>query len=312
MSPPPRERDALTIDLLDDPADARRALAFLASAAAAADAPLVDETEEARLDRLASGARDPGWYPLLARRAGMPLGYAGVVLPGGPGGTARGDVAVDRDHPGFTDTTAALFAALRRLVAERAGAGRLCLWLRHATDADVAAAAGAGNRVDRRLEVLGRDTSQPVPPPHLPDNVRVRAFHPGDAGEVVALLAAAYAGTPEESWDRDRFEARRRLDWFAPDDLLVAEDEDGGLAGLHWTKRRPDGRGEVYNLAVHPTRHGSGLGRALLRAGLRHLHGRGCEEVILWVDQANRAAVGLYTAEGFTRRWVDLALTPTA
>jgi mycothiol synthase len=79
------------------------------------------------------------------------------------------------------------------------------------------------------------------------------------------VLAAAYAGTAEQGWDLERFEERRRLPWFRPEDLLVAElddSEDGpALAGLHWLKRRDERTGEVYNLAVHPDAQGHRWGR---------------------------------------------------
>ena len=76
---------------------------------------------------------------------------------------------------------------------------------------------------------------------------------------------------------------------------------------MHWTKRRGEGVGEVYNLAVAPDGQGHGLGRRLLDAGLRHLRGIGCGEVLLWVDLANEAAIRLYTTAGFTARWEDIA-----
>jgi len=62
----------------------------------------------------------------------------------------------------------------------------------------------------------------------------------------------------------------------------------------------------VYVLGVSPQAQGLGLGRALLIRGLRHLHGRGCPYVLLYVDGDNPAAARLYERDGFTRHDLDV------
>jgi mycothiol synthase len=74
-------------------------------------------------------------------------------------------------------------------------------------------------------------------------------------------------------------------------------------------KRRGDGVGEVYNLALAPEAQGRGLGGLLLDVGLAHLTEIGIHEVILWVDAENPPALALYRARGFTPRWDDVSLT---
>ncbi|MDP9022827.1 MAG: GNAT family N-acetyltransferase [Actinomycetota bacterium] len=305
-------RGDVTVDLVDAAASPT-ALRLVGTLESRVDAPLVDESERARLQALANAGDQPRrWIPMLARADSTPVGYAGVVVPapddapGGDGGVAGGDLAVDRDRPTCDDATVALLQALLGVTA-RHGAARLRVWIRHARAGDRRCAETAGLSVDRRLAVLGRRLDR-VGPVELPDGVEVRAFRPGqDDDGLVDVLAAAYAGTAEAGWDRQRLDERAGYAWFDPADLLVAEDASGRLVGLHWTKVRPDGTGEVYNLAVHPDVQGSGLGRALLRVGLAHLADRGCGEAILWVDRANEAGVGLYRDEGFTRRWTDVA-----
>ncbi|MBW3620965.1 MAG: GNAT family N-acetyltransferase [Actinobacteria bacterium] len=286
------------------------ALAFLDEAAAVAQAPLVDETERVRLERAAAGevAPAPHWHPLLARRAGVAVGYAGVLLPSDPGAAASGDVAVHRDRAPCEPALAALLAALHGL-ARRHGAGRLSVWLRRATADEVACAAAEGFAVERRLGILGLALGEQPEPVAPPPGVGIRAYRPGqDDDAVVAVLAAAYAGTADGGWTRERFAAKRDLPWFRPDDLLVADAGEGRLVGLHWLKRRQPGVGEVYNLAVRPGAQGGGLGAALLSAGLAHLGGAGTSEVLLWVDLDNDRAVRLYTAHGFRTRWEDVSL----
>lgn len=303
-------RGEVTVEVLGGDSGVDEAIGLLDRAEAEVQAPLVDEAERSRLRALADGTGGTAdhWHPLLARTDGEPAGYAGIVLAadGVADGVADGDLAPDRRRRSYGPAVTALFAGLSDL-GRRHGAGRLRVWVRHATDADESCASSEGFEVERRLAVMGRALDEVPEEDRARDGVRIRAFAVGtDEAAVVDVLREAYEGTPDGGWDRARFDRRRAYDWFDPDDLLVAEDQDG-VAGLHWTKRRGDGTGEVYNLAVADRARGTGLGRALLRAGLAHLARRGCDDVILWVDHANTPAVELYRSEGFSERWVDVA-----
>jgi mycothiol synthase len=64
--------------------------------------------------------------------------------------------------------------------------------------------------------------------------------------------------------------------------------------------------GEVYVLGVDPGLHGLGLGAALTQAGLRYLRGRGLDQVMLYVDRTNDAAIRLYQRLGFARWSTDV------
>ena len=283
-------------------------VALLDRAEQAAGAPLVDESERVRLEGLVEGHdRGDHWHSVVARRDDHAVGYAGLVLPddGEATGVARGDVAVDRDATPCEPALVALLAAVD-VLGRRHGARRLQVWLRHATDPDLRCAARAGYALDRRLGVLGRPL-EGVVAPDVPDGVVLDHVADADADAVVEVLAAAYAGTPDGGWTREDFDLKRSYDWFDPADLLVAR-SGGRVVGVHWTKRRGDRVGEVYNLAVHPDAQGGRLGAVLLQAGLAHLRDAGCREVMLWVDLANERAVRLYTAEGFDVLWEDVAL----
>ncbi len=305
-------RDDVVATVLAAGDDVEVAVRLLDAAEAALEVPLVDEAERARLREL---TRDPNgraqhWHPVLARRGDDPVGYAGVLLPMTAGGLATGDVAIDRTYQPSSPVLAALLASLERLASGHA-AGHLEVWIRHVENADIRCATDEGYGVERRLAVLGRHLDVAVPQVDAP-GLRIRPYRAGsDDHGVVDVLASAYAGTPDGGWDADRFAERRALPWFRAEDLLLAVDGDGALAGLHWLKRRGGGVGEVYNLAIHPDAQGRRAGAALLAAGLRHLVEVGCREVLLWVDLANERAVRLYASQGFRTRWEDVALGRT-
>ena len=312
--------------------DLREATGLLERAEHAAGVPLLDEAEEQRLELWrATGQRSQEWTPLLLRRGGEPLAYAAAAADP-PGDMATGDVAVARPVRDVQEVTRHALLAVRS-AAEPLRARRLQVWMRAVGPVEVAAAQAADYELERRLAVLGRALSvqdgqggdegetggevqdgQRGPGQAALDRLagagtRIRTFAPDqDDPAVVEVLAAAYAGSDDGGWDLPRFQARRGWSWFRAQDLLVAEDSDGHLAGIHWLKRRGRGVGEVYNLAVHPRAQGRGVGPALLRAGLDHLAAVGCTEVILWVDTANERAVGLYRSQGFATRWEDIAV----
>jgi mycothiol synthase len=298
-------RDGVSVRMLggDDAVD--DVVAFLERREEAAGTPLVDESEHIRLDRLAAPGGDDDlpehWCPLVAVIDDGPVGYAGFHAPGG------GDVDVDVvADPG--PVLSALVDTVTELARLHDAEGRLRIWTRAAEDATQTQLEDLGLRPQRRLLILARDLDMPPAEPDPPGGVILRRYE-GDLDDdaVVALLRTAYEGTADGGWDLETFRERRGRDWFRAEDLIIAEGRHADVVGIHWMKRR-DGRvGEVHNLAVDPEAQGLGLGRALLRAGLRHLWRLGCREVLLWVDAANEAAVDLYRSEGFEERSVDVA-----
>ena len=87
---------------------------------------------------------------------------------------------------------------------------------------------------------------------------------------------------------------RKAEPWFDPEGFRLHE-RDGKLAAFCWTKVHSDTSppmGEIYVIAVDPTFHGLGLGKALTIAGLDHLAARGLTVGMLHVDGANTAAIG--------------------
>ena len=110
----------------------------------------------------------------------------------------------------------------------------------------------------------------------------------------------AFDWHPEQGgWDLDRLHRGMDTDWFDPDGVWLLYN-GGGLAGFHWTKRHPDGTGEVYVIGLSSRYRGEGLGVPLLQVGLKHLVEEGSSQVILYVEADNAPAVKRYSETGFT------------
>ena len=193
-----------------------------------------------------------------------------------------------------------------------AAGGLVVLWIFDPEARDDRAAERAGFRHQRDLLQL----RVPLPiaeTPAWPPDVEVRPFAPGrDDTAWLEVNNRAFADHPEQGgWDVETLRRRLAEPWFDPKGFLLAFDGDG-LAGFCWTKVHPPTStdvelGEIFVIGVDPSRQGSGLGRALVLAGLASLAERGVPTGMLFVDAANEAAVRLYASLGFTTARVDRA-----
>ncbi|MHA7208868.1 mycothiol synthase [Arthrobacter sp. MDT1-65] len=281
----------------------------LASAAAEADGnpPLSEQT------LLTLRAQDAGdrLFVLTARDAGQQDGLAGVaVISGSPEGSVL-ELVVGPDCRGEGVGTALIEAVLAE------GIGDLRGWSHgnHSAAADLAVRFGfAPVRELWRMRLTRAAAEETVPEVRLPDGVTLRSFVRGQDEEAwLAANAAAFAHHPEQgATTRADLEARMDEEWFDADGFLLAvREEDGALLGFHWTKVHPavgahPPMGEVYVVGVTPEAQGMGLGKALTIAGIDHLHGKGLQAIMLYVDADNAAAVALYRKLGFTRWDVDV------
>lgn len=211
-----------------------------------------------------------------------------------------------------SDPTGSLFVVPE---ARRAGAGRRLLaaaieaaessvkiWAPGNSVAAQTLAVSAHFAPVRTLLIMSRSLTDPILDPEPPPGVRIRGFDPDrDVEAWLGVNARAFADHPEQgAVTADGLRATMAEPWFEPSDFLIAEDADGTVLGFHWLKQHTDTRGEVYVLGVDPAAAGRGLGKALLRAGLRHLRDDlGLTEVILYVEGDNEPAVGLYLLNGF-------------
>lgn len=158
----------------------------------------------------------------------------------------------------------------------------------------------------RDLWVMRRsfdEDATPLPALEVPADVRLHCFgqREGDTTEVLRVNAAAFAHHPEQGqMDLLNLAARMREPWFDPEGLIIATPAQGpGTLGFHWTKRHSSTLGEVYVVGVAPEAQGRGIGRLVTLAGLHHLVEGGAEEVLLYVEADNAAAIATYTGLGF-------------
>ncbi|MGI8761766.1 MAG: mycothiol synthase [Jatrophihabitantaceae bacterium] len=263
--------------------DERAEVRALAVAVEAGDGqpPLSDQA----LTQLASAAVQHR----LARDAGRVVGYAQLDA-------TSLEVAAEA---GVAD---AVLAA-----AESGSPTGLRVWTHGRRSALIPVVEARGYRRERVLHQLRRPLTAPLPPAELPAGVRVRPFVVGaDEQAWLGVNAAAFAGHAEQGrWSGADLAAREGEAWFDPGGFLLAARGDE-LLGFHWTKVHADGTGEVYVIGIAPSAQGLGLGPALLACGLRYLAGRGCPEVLLYVDDSNAAALRLYERFGFHSHDVDV------
>jgi len=200
-----------------------------------------------------------------------------------------------------------LGAALARAAATTPGA--LSAWSHGDDPRARSLAASLDFEAVRALWVMRRPLAGLDPVVVLPGTT-VRAFRDHDLGDRDAVLrinAEAFAHHPEQGgMDVTDMAERMAEPWWDPDGLLLAVDETTGeVLGFHWTKRHSPTLGEVYVVGIAPAAQGRGLGKVLTLAGLHHLAGLGCTEVLLYVESDNLPARAVYAGLGFTHADAD-------
>ncbi|MCX7543180.1 mycothiol synthase [Corynebacterium sp. P5848] len=159
-------------------------------------------------------------------------------------------------------------------------------------------------------DVVGRDGFQIL---DLADSRRRYGAEAVDA-EWLRVNNEAFSWHPEQGgWDAGQLSRAQNTGWFDPRGVMLlwsgGDDADAGnrlpeLAGFHWTKwhgTEEKGRklGEVYVVGLADDYRGKGLGGPLIGSGLEHLVDSGADEVILYVEANNTAAVSAYQRLGF-------------
>ncbi|MFJ7279699.1 mycothiol synthase [Kitasatospora sp. NPDC098663] len=283
-----------------------------------ADAQAVDGraavSEQGRLRLRSSDTPRPGVSHFIESEHGAVVGYGQLEVQEGSASNPAAELVVDPAVRGRGLARPLVDAVL----AQAHGAGRdaVDFWVHGGHPAARHLAGRYGAELVRELRQMRR-TGPQTEAVAVPEGVELRTFRPGeDDAEWLRLNALAFAHHPEQgSWTERDLAERLAEPWFDPAGFFLAT-RGGKVVGFHWTKVHPatatePALGEVYVVGVDPAEQGSGLGRALTAAGLRHLTGsdageRGLETVLLYVDADNPAAVRVYERLGFTIHEVDL------
>jgi mycothiol synthase len=247
-----------------------------------------------------------GGRDFIVMTGGEIAGYAYLDPPSARGdhrgeGEVTGELVIHPEH-----RRQGLGRALTGALADATCGHVLRLWAHGDLPAAAALARMAGFERFRALWQMRRSLGEPLAAPAIPAGRALRTFVPGqDEDEWLELNGRAFAKHPEQGgWTRHDLDLREQEPWFDPAGFFIAE-RDGRMTGFHWTKVHSPDLGEVYVVGVDPDEQGSGLGRALTLAGLRHLRDLGVDQAMLYVDEDNVPAIRMYEGLGFTRATVD-------
>jgi len=151
--------------------------------------------------------------------------------------------------------------------------------------------------------------------------IMIRTFLPGlDSDNWLTLNNKAFTNHPEQgNWSINDLNLRLKEDWFDEKGFFIAE-KDNQIIGATWTKihgatsHQHGGEeshdhgaiGEIYITAVDPSYNRLGIGSVLTITALNYLKYQGLNQVILYVDEDNKAAINLYQSFGFKEFGKDL------
>ncbi|ALG86572.1 mycothiol acetyltransferase [Gordonia phthalatica] len=246
-------------------------------------------------------------------------GYANVIAAR-DGGAAMVEAVVDPDHRGRGEGRALIDAALTA-AQQVPGSEAPQVWAHGDLPAAAAVAEALGLERARELLQLRRPVAQSLPDLPQRDDVVLRTYAgSADDAEILRVNNDAFSWHPEQGgWTLRDIAERTGSNWFDPAGLFLAFDADDPdtLLGFHWTKihRFDTGAaplGEVYIVGVDSGSQGRGLGALLALAGLHYMaqlrvDGRTLDEVELYVEGDNTAALHTYSKLGFTRYTADIA-----
>lgn len=136
-------------------------------------------------------------------------------------------------------------------------------------------------------------------PPRVPDGYTVRTLRgPAEIPARVEVHRAAFAPS---RMTVEKYEVLFEQDHYAPGHDVVAEAPDGSLASfaLAWIDAIGE-IGEFEPVGTHPDHQRRGVGRAVLRYGLRLMRDAGMRDAIVFSLRSNQPSEALYRSAGFT------------
>ncbi len=145
-------------------------------------------------------------------------------------------------------------------------------------------------------------------PPRVPDGYTLRTLRgPEDIPARVEVHRAAFAPS---RMTVEKYEVLTRQPHYAFDRDIVVEAPDGSLAAFAMVWADPVAQvGEFEPVGVHPNHQRRGLGRVVMRHGLRLLRAAGIRDAIVFSLRTNMASEALYRSAGFEELALDRRYT---
>ncbi len=123
-------------------------------------------------------------------------------------------------------------------------------------------------------------------------NFRIRALGKSDIPDILEIERLSFS----ESWSSKLIERELSL----PISHTLGAEINGKVVGyvIFWIVRETC---ELHRIAVHPDFRKRGIGTALMEKFLKTALEKGAEEIVLEVEEENRAALSLYMRFGFSQ-----------
>jgi ribosomal protein S18 acetylase RimI-like enzyme len=137
-------------------------------------------------------------------------------------------------------------------------------------------------------------------PPRVPEGYILRTVRGPD--EFPARVAAHRAAFEPSKMTVEKYALLPGLDHYRIEHDLVVEAPDGSFAAfaICWLDL-VGSIGELEPVGVHPDHQRRGLGRVIMRAGLRLMRDAGLRDALVFSDLSNAASEALYRSAGFER-----------
>jgi ribosomal protein S18 acetylase RimI-like enzyme len=135
-------------------------------------------------------------------------------------------------------------------------------------------------------------------PPRIPDGYVLRSLHgPEDIPARVEVHRAAFAPS---RMTVEKYGILIGQDHYAFDRDIVLEASDGSFAAFAMCWADPVGSiGEFEPVGTHPDHQRRGLGRVIMRHGLRLMRAAGLRDALVFSLRTNAASEALYRSAGF-------------
>ena len=135
-------------------------------------------------------------------------------------------------------------------------------------------------------------------PPRVPDGYILRSVRvPDDLEARVAVHRAAFAPS---KMTVEKYRILVAQDHYAPERDIVLEASDGTFAAFAMCWADPVGSiGEFEPVGTHPDHQRRGLGRVIMRHGLRLMRAAGLRDAMVFSLRSNAASEALYRSAGF-------------